>query len=58
MFSDTKPERVRFGFRSEVCRKPSGDGSYRGCTPTENELFLVADMTCTWELSDPDEELE
>ena len=45
-FSDGKLERVRFGFRSKVCLKPDGRGSYYDCTPTENELFLVADMTC------------
>ena len=58
LFSDSKPERVRFGFRSEVCRKPREDGGYRNCTRTDNELFLVADMTCTWELYDPDGEIE
>ena len=45
-FSDGKLERVRFGFRSKVCFEPDERGSYYDCTPAENELFLVADMTC------------
>ena len=55
LFSDGKSERVRFGFRSQVCRKPLKRGGVWDCDLTENELFLVADMTCRWELVDPRE---
>ena len=55
LFSDGKSERVRFGFRSKVCRKPLRGGEPWNCDLTENELFLVADMTCRWELIDPRE---
>jgi hypothetical protein len=54
-FFDGKSERARFGFRSTVCRKPVKWGEYWNCDLTENELFLVADMTCSWELIDPAE---
>ena len=52
-FSDGKLEHVHFGFRSTVCPKPNDQGTYYyKCQLTENELFIVADMTCRWELID------
>lgn len=47
-FFDGKSERVRFGFRSTICRQPGMDGLYVFCKHTEEELFLVADMYCRW----------
>jgi hypothetical protein len=50
-FSDGKLEHVHFGFRSKVCPKPNDQGTYYyKCQLTENELFIVADMTCQWDI--------
>ena len=43
-FSDGASERVRFGFRSTTCRDPGRSSAF--CEFGEEELFLVAEMTC------------
>lgn len=48
-FIDGKSERVRFGYRSKVCLQLGKDGPYvycKGGKYSEDERFLVADMTC------------
>jgi hypothetical protein len=39
-------DRVRFGFRSNVCLSRDEFGTYLLCPRSKDELFLVADMTC------------
>ena len=43
-FTDGASERVRFGFRSTTCRDPGKSSAF--CGFGEEELFLVAEMTC------------
>ena len=45
-FSGFWSERVRFGFRSNVCLSRDKFGTYAFCPYSEDERFLVADMTC------------
>jgi len=44
-FPDSSTERLRFGFRSRTCRDPKAWGA-SFCVFGEEELYLIADMTC------------
>jgi hypothetical protein len=37
---------VWLGFRSSVCLEPDEYGGYAFCKFTDDELFLIVDMTC------------
>lgn len=45
-FREGWSERVRFGFRSNVCLSRDEFWTYLFCPHSKDELFLVADMTC------------